>query len=319
MTTTKSLNQIIRRYKDSLIDGDQKNAHASINLALANGSDVKTVYKKIFTSAQREIGQMWHDGEISISHENRAAGITLEIMSRLRANFEIEDPKAPLAIVTIPKNDNHTIGARMFADFLMMEGWRVDYLTNHNINKYQIPNDDFISYVNEIKPKLFAISVATDMAFVECNKLTDFFKNNFPHIKVIWGGPGVSRSLNTEKDIDLNQTDEKFSESIKIKSKPDFICCSNSAFESKECKSFLNRSMNHNEVDSVDDTLAKIGRNIKNLRISKGVSQQELANMASIDRAFISTIENGKRNLSVSVLHKIAYNLDSNINEIFKD
>ena len=49
MTTTKSLNQIIRRYKDSLIDGDQKNALASINLALANGSDVKTVYKKVFT------------------------------------------------------------------------------------------------------------------------------------------------------------------------------------------------------------------------------------------------------------------------------
>ena len=67
MTTTKSLNQIIRRYKDSLIDGDQKNALASINLALANGSDVKTVYKKVFTSAQRDIGQMWHDGEISIS------------------------------------------------------------------------------------------------------------------------------------------------------------------------------------------------------------------------------------------------------------
>ena len=319
MTTTKSLNQIIRRYKDSLIDGDQKNALASINLALANGSDVKTVYKKVFTSAQRDIGQMWHDGEISISHENRAAGITLEIMSRLRANFEIEDPSAPLAIVTIPKNDNHTIGARMFADFLMMEGWRVDYLTNHNINKYQIPNDDFIKYVNEIKPKLFAISVATDMAFVECNKLTDFFKNNFPHIKVIWGGPGVSRSLNTDKDIDFNQNDGNLSESIRIKSKPDFICCSNSAFESKECKSFLSRSMNHSDVDSVDDTLAKIGNNIKTLRISKGVSQQELANMASIDRAFISTIENGKRNLSVSVLHKIATNLDSNISEIFRD
>ena len=317
MTTTKSLNQIIRRYKDSLVDGDQKNALASVNLALANGSDVKTVYKKIFTSAQREIGQMWHDGEISISHENRAAGITLEIMSRLRANFEIEDPNAPLAIVTIPKNDNHTIGARMFADFLMMEGWRVDYLTNHNINKYQIPNDDFIRYVNEIKPKLFAISVATDMAFIECNKLTEFFKLNWPQIKVIWGGPGVSKSLKTDKDIELTDIEEKFSNSFN--SKPDFICCSNSAFESKECKSFLNRSMNHSDIDTVDDTLAKIGNNIKTLRISKGISQQELANLASIDRAFISTIENGKRNLSVSVLHKIATNLDSNISEIFKE
>ena len=83
MTTTRSLNQIIKRYKDSLLDGDLKSALSCVNLALANGSDVKTVYKKIFTSAQRDIGQMWHDGEISISHENRAAGITLEIITTL--------------------------------------------------------------------------------------------------------------------------------------------------------------------------------------------------------------------------------------------
>ena len=37
--------------------------------------------------------------------------------------------------------------------------------------------------------------------------------------------------------------------------------------------------MNHSDVDSVDDTLSKIGNNIKALRISKGISQQELANM----------------------------------------
>ena len=77
--------------------------------------------------------------------------------------------------------------------------------------------------------------------------------------------------------------------------------------------------MNHSGVESVDETLQKIGNNIKSLRVSKGISQQELANLASIDRAFISTIENGKRNLSVSVLHKIALNLDSNISDIFQD
>ena len=321
MTTTRSLNQIIKRYKDSLLDGDLKSALSCVNLALANGSDVKTVYKKIFTSAQRDIGQMWHDGEISISHENRAAGITLEIMSRLRSNFEIEDSDAPLAIVTIPKNDNHTIGARMFADFLMMEGWRVDYLTNHNINEYQIPNDDFIRYINEIKPKLFAISVATDLAFIECNNLTGFFKENFPNIKVIWGGPGVSRSLNIDHDIDFNSKENiiKFSKIYDLTSKPDFICCSKAAFESKECKDFLSRSMNLKQSSTFDETLINIGHNIKTLRISKGISQQELANLASIDRAFISTIENGKRNLSISVLHKIAQSLDSNITEIFNN
>ena len=75
--------------------------------------------------------------------------------------------------------------------------------------------------------------------------------------------------------------------------------------------------MSLQENSSFDETLLKIGNNIKMLRVNKGISQQELANLASIDRAFISTIENGKRNLSISVIHKIALSLDSNITEIF--
>ena len=77
--------------------------------------------------------------------------------------------------------------------------------------------------------------------------------------------------------------------------------------------------MNLKQSSTFDETLINIGHNIKTLRISKGISQQELANLASIDRAFISTIENGKRNLSISVLHKIAQSLDSNVAEIFNN
>ena len=72
------------------------------------------------------------------------------------------------------------------------------------------------------------------------------------------------------------------------------------------------------EIDSpifmldLKGTIAILGKSLEPCEIS-------IFNLASIDRAFISTIENGKRNLSISVLHKIATNLDSNISEIFKD
>ena len=51
--------------------------------------------------------------------------------------------------------------------------------------------------------------------------MTGFFKDNFPDIKVIWGGPGVSRSLNIDHDIDFNfkENEDKFSEINSISSK----------------------------------------------------------------------------------------------------
>ena len=77
--------------------------------------------------------------------------------------------------------------------------------------------------------------------------------------------------------------------------------------------------MNLQENSTFDETLLKIGNNIKVLRVAKGISQQQLANLASVHRAFISTFENGKRNLSISVLHKISQSLDTNITDIFKN
>ena len=49
-----------------------------------------------------------------------------------------------------------------------------------------------------------------------------------------------------------------------------------------------------------------IGKAIVRLRSSKGVSQEKMALEANIDRRYMSDIENGKRNISLDVLSKIA-------------
>ena len=49
-----------------------------------------------------------------------------------------------------------------------------------------------------------------------------------------------------------------------------------------------------------------IGKAIIRLRASKGVSQEKMALEANIDRRYMSDIENGKRNISLEVLSKIA-------------
>lgn len=54
------------------------------------------------------------------------------------------------------------------------------------------------------------------------------------------------------------------------------------------------------------DIRIKFGKKIKAMRIEKGISQEKLAQLADLDRTYIPSIEKGERNVSISVIEKLA-------------
>ena len=54
------------------------------------------------------------------------------------------------------------------------------------------------------------------------------------------------------------------------------------------------------------DYQERIGKAIVRLRAARGVSQEKMALEAKIDRRYMSDIENGKRNISIDILSRIA-------------
>ena len=67
------------------------------------------------------------------------------------------------------------------------------------------------------------------------------------------------------------------------------------------------------------DIRARIGNRIRNLRKTKGYSQEALAGLADIDRTYMASVENGKRNISVINLEKIILALEISLSEFFDD
>jgi transcriptional regulator with XRE-family HTH domain len=63
---------------------------------------------------------------------------------------------------------------------------------------------------------------------------------------------------------------------------------------------------------------AKLGFNLKKIRTQKGISQGDIARELKVSRGFISTIENGKTNPTLSTIAKIAKALGISINELLK-
>jgi len=61
---------------------------------------------------------------------------------------------------------------------------------------------------------------------------------------------------------------------------------------------------------SGNEDLQKLGKKIRQLRVDKGLSQEDLADVCGFDRTYISLIERGKRNLSFTNLCAFARGLN---------
>ncbi len=67
------------------------------------------------------------------------------------------------------------------------------------------------------------------------------------------------------------------------------------------------------------DINQKIGERIRELRKTKSLSQEGLANLAEVDRTYMTGVETGKRNITVKILEKIIRALDCNYKTFFDD
>ncbi len=65
------------------------------------------------------------------------------------------------------------------------------------------------------------------------------------------------------------------------------------------------------------DIKKKFGDKVKQLRLAQGLSQEGLANEANLDRTYIPGIEKGERNVSITVIEKLAIALKVDIQELF--
>ena len=61
-----------------------------------------------------------------------------------------------------------------------------------------------------------------------------------------------------------------------------------------------------------------LGITIKALRAEKGVSQEKLALSTGIDRRYMSDIENGRRNVSLEIIEKLAAFFEMKVSEFIQ-
>lgn len=68
-----------------------------------------------------------------------------------------------------------------------------------------------------------------------------------------------------------------------------------------------------------DDILMRYGQAVRKIRLARGISQEELADLCGLHRTYISDIELGKRNVSLENIDRIARSLGRSLSDFFQE
>lgn len=74
--------------------------------------------------------------------------------------------------------------------------------------------------------------------------------------------------------------------------------------------------MTRQDISAVRQTLA---RNLRRLRLARGLTQEELANVAGLRQALISELEASKLDVRLDTLSRIAIALEASLVELFHE
>jgi methanogenic corrinoid protein MtbC1 len=111
------------RYLAACLEGRFDSAAAIIlNEARLTLGDA-AIYLQVLMPAQREIGRMWHAGEISVAEEHAVSSMT----RRLAVSLSAAEPRTSTGKTVLTASvagDAHDIGITAVADFFRAAGWR---------------------------------------------------------------------------------------------------------------------------------------------------------------------------------------------------
>jgi methanogenic corrinoid protein MtbC1 len=111
-------------YLQAVLEGDSRHAIDLIIAAVDEGLDPRKAYLEVLLPAQREVGGMWHVGDLGIAEEHFVTATSERVMSILAQRAGRRPANGKTVVAAAVAGNTHGLAVRVLADFFEMAGWR---------------------------------------------------------------------------------------------------------------------------------------------------------------------------------------------------
>lgn len=184
--------RLAAEYLLALLEGDRLRALGRIHDAVSGGRlGVPEVYRHVYMPVLRELGRMWHLGEVNVAEEHFATATTLMSMSQIAPLAKRASANGKSILAGTVAGNTHEIGVRMVADRFEWEGWRVVYLGP------SVPAEDLGQAAADFGVDVVALSAMLTVQIDALELAIAAVRSAAPGARVIVGG----RALEGDREL----------------------------------------------------------------------------------------------------------------------
>lgn len=280
-----------QQYAAALLAGQEGRGYDLLQRLLQGGLPLELLYDRVIARAMQRIGEAWAQGKVSVAQEHLASQTVFHHVERLQAQFPPRVSLGLRAVVAVVEGESHRLAVHIFAGLLRSDGWEVFFLGE------QLPTGHLIDFVRHVSPQLVALSISLPELLPRLREALAGLRALMPRPKVIVGGRGVVGPDRERKRL----------------AGADAICHSVSGG-----LSWTRRVANPMAQPEPVDYVQRYALWLRYYRRTKGLSQEEVARLSGLQRAYISAIEKGRQNLTLITAARIARALDQRLEDLLQ-
>ncbi len=167
---------------EALLEGDEDAVRRVARRLVEDGTSIVELIQVVFAPPLRRIGQMWHDGDLPVWVEHRAAAIVERTLGDLVPNPR--GRRRGTAMVAAVAGDQHSLPTTMAAVALREANWHVHHLGAN------MPGDELVRFCAEHDIDLAVISLTNPDVSALANDTANRIRA--AGTSTIVGGPGRS-------------------------------------------------------------------------------------------------------------------------------
>jgi MerR family transcriptional regulator, light-induced transcriptional regulator len=126
-------------YLHKILEGHVAEAIAAVVRAAGTDFSPQALYTDVLLPAQREVGRLWHAGELAIAEEHMVTSATQRVMAVIASQAPAAPSNGSTVVVAAVAGNVHDVGLRALADMYQLAGWRVIFV-GADVPMQDLPN-----------------------------------------------------------------------------------------------------------------------------------------------------------------------------------